>query len=88
MTIKKTLTVKRPTVKPDAGAQPGAPAEAPQSAAATIADRFRLDAPEAPKRSSGGGAGVVTLCAAVVALVVAGILTFVLYQHWEFLKGA
>ena len=88
MTIKKTLSVKRPALKPDAGAQTGASAEPQQSASAAIADRFRLDVPETPKRKGGGGVGAVTLGAALVALAVAGILTFVLYQHWEFLKGA
>lgn len=79
MTIKKQMSIKRP----DAGAG----AAAPSSAAAAIADRYRLDSSAAPAKRSGGGS-VVTLAMAIVALVVAGILTFVLYQHWEFLKGA
>ena len=79
MTIKKPMNIKRP----DAGA--GAAGQS--SAAAAIADRYRLDPSSAPAKHSGGGS-VVTLAAAIVALVVAGILTFVIYQHWEFLKGA
>jgi hypothetical protein len=30
----------------------------------------------------------VTLAAALLALAVAGVLTFILFQHWEFLKAA
>jgi hypothetical protein len=30
----------------------------------------------------------VTLVVALVAMAVAGVLTFIMYQHWEFLKGA
>ena len=88
MTIKKTLSVKRPTV--NAAMTSSAEAEA-NSGAATIADRFKLDVPDpkSAKKSAGGGVGAtIAVVAGVIALVVSGILTFVMYQHWEFLKGA
>ena len=89
MTIKKTISVKRPTV----AAEPQSPAAGGaevHSAAAAVADRYRLDASDAPKKKGGGGGAGTTaaVVAGVIALVVAGILTFVMYQHWEFLKGA
>ena len=60
-----------------------------KSAAAAVADRYRLDTSDAPKKKSGGGAGsMITFLVAMAALIVSGILTFVMYQHWEFLKGA
>lgn len=55
---------------------------------ATIADRFRLDAPaEKAKKPAavGGTAMTVALSAAVVALAIVGFLTFTLYKHWEYL---
>ena len=61
----------------------------PAAGGATIADRFKLDLqdPNAAKASAGAGT-IAALIAAVLALVAAGVLTFVLYQHWEFLQGA
>jgi len=67
------------------------PVETPAGApAATIADRFKLDAPDpkAARRASGGKGAVVAVVAGLLALAVCGILTFIIYQHWEFLKGA
>jgi len=58
---------------------------------ATIADRLKLDAAD-PKATAAATASKkatqIALTAAIVALAIAGVLTFVLYQHWEFLKGA
>ena len=81
MTIKKIKTAPKP-------AEPAADA-APVSGTA-IADRFRLDIqdPSEKKSSSGGIAATIAGIAGFIALGVAGILTFVIYQHWEFLKGA
>jgi hypothetical protein len=31
---------------------------------------------------------MITFLAALAALAVAGLLTYMLYDHWEFLKGA
>ena len=90
MTVKKTLSLKRPASasKPDASsdAQTSAPTAAP-SGGATIADRFKLDAP--PPTKSGAGTGTkIAVVVAVIALVVVGVLAYTLYGHWEFLKGA
>lgn len=81
------MTIKKPI-------KTGGAPEAPASAAApvggaTIADRFKLDMadPNVGKPAAGTGA-VVTLIAGLIALAVAGILTFIIYQHWEFLRGA
>ncbi len=91
MTIKKPMSVKRPTVKADpmsAGAE-GVPEMPAAPAAATIADRFKLDAPDPnAKKAASGIGGTAAAVAGLVALVVAGVLTFILFQHWEFLKGA
>lgn len=59
---------------------------------AAINDRLRLD-PVAPKNVSAAGtvnrkAATIAFVAGVIALVLVGILTYVLYDHWEFLKGA
>jgi len=91
MTIKKPMSVKRPTVPGAALPSAEGVAELPSApTAATIADRFKLDAPDpaAAKKASGGVGTTVALVAGVAALVVAGILTFVIYQHWSFLQGA
>ena len=87
MTIKKNMTVKRPALSVATPASAEADAN---SGGAAIADRLRLDVPDpnVVKKSSGGPATTVAVIAAVIALIVSGILTFVMYQHWEFLKGA
>lgn len=84
MTIKKFKTAPKPTVSAEPAAD-GAPA-----GGAAIADRFKLDLqdPAEKKASSGGIAATIAGIAGFIALGVAGILTFVIYQHWEFLKGA
>ena len=90
MTIKKIKPIK-PAAKT---AAPSAAGDDPATMATTvvpsgpmIADRFKLDAPDqnAKKGSVGKKAATAALVAALVALAVAGILTFVLYQHWDFL---
>ena len=56
---------------------------------AVIADRFKLDLPDpSAQKQKGGKLAAVTLVVALLAMAVAGVLTFVMYQHWEFLKGA
>ena len=81
MTIKKPMKAPAPE-----------PAETPAAAtpAATIADRFKLDMPDpaAAKKSSGGAGAMIALVAGLLALAVSGVLTFIIYQHWEFLKAA
>ena len=79
MTIKKPM--KAPAPAPDAAA--------PATGGATIADRFKLDMTEPAKKPvAGGTATTVAGIAGLVALIVAGILTYILYQHWEFLMPA
>ena len=91
MTVKKTLSLKRPSAvsKASAPADENSSASSPAAptGAATIADRFKLDTPPPVKSGAGTGTKIAVL-AAFVALVVAGVLTYTLYGHWEFLKGA
>ena len=75
------MTIKKPMKTAAA-----APA---QVGGATIASRLQLDTSDAAKApASGGKASTVALVAGFLALVVAGILTYVLYQHWDFLMRA
>ena len=79
MTIKKQMKA----------AAPAADATAPAAGGATIADRFKLDMAEPEKKPvAGGTATTVAGIAGLIALAVAGILTYILYQHWEFLMPA
>ena len=74
------MTIKKPMK---------AGAAEPAGETPVIADRFKLNAQESGgSGSSGGAAATVALVAGLVALSVVGVLTFVIYQHWEFLKGA
>lgn len=64
---------------------------APSAGSATIADRFKLEAPDPEKAkvsSSSRKASMIALVCGLVALAVSGVLTYVLYQHWEFLMPA
>ena len=38
--------------------------------------------------AAGGKASTVAVVAGLIALAVAGILTYILWQHWEFLMPA
>lgn len=60
------------------------------SGGATIADRFKLNAPPPPKPASaaGGPATMIAFGAGVLALIVAGALVFTLWQHWQSLLTA
>lgn len=78
MTIKKTI--KKTVVKKPEGGAPGG---------AAIADRFKLTPTEPVKGATvSKKAAMWALIAGVLALAVSGILTYVLYQHWEFLMPA
>ena len=80
MTIKKTVKVK-PTGSPAAPT-----AVAPAAGGATIADRFKLDAPDPKAQKATVGPGTkYTVIAGVLALLAAGVLTFMLWKHWEYL---
>jgi len=53
---------------------------------ATIADRFKLDVPDPnAKKGVGKTSATVALVVGVAALAAVGTLTFILYQHWDFL---
>ena len=76
------MTIKKP-MKTAATAQPV------QAGGATIASRLQLDTSDVAKGSaSGGTVSTAAVIAGFVALAVAGILTYVLYQHWDFLMRA
>lgn len=81
MKIKKPIT-KAPT---------GATAPAAPAGGVAIADRFRLDVPAGPSAKNGTISKTAALCALIaggISLAVAGILTFLLYSHWEYLMPA
>jgi signal transduction histidine kinase len=50
--------------------------------------RSSVESDPAAAKPKGGLFSTITLVAALVALGIAGVLTFMMYQHWEFLKGA
>ena len=79
------MTIKKPMKAP----APASDAAVPAAGGATIADRFKLDMTEpAKKPAAGGPASTIAAIAGLLALAVAGILTYILWQHWEFLMPA
>ena len=79
------MTIK----KPMKAAATAADAAAPAAGGATIANRFKLDMTEPEKKPAASStATTVAGIAGLIALIVAGILTYILYQHWEFLMPA
>ena len=58
------------------------------SGGAAIADRFKLDVPDPNAKKSTGVGTILAVEAGFLALAVAGILTFVLYTHLDFLQNA
>jgi len=80
------MTIKKPMKAPETAETTVAPA----AGGATIADRFKLDVPAETvgAKPAAGKATLFAVIAGFAALVVAGILTFVIYQHWEFLQAA
>ena len=79
------MTIKKPMKTAGNAADTAAPA----AGGATIANRFKLDMTEpAKKPAASSTATTVAGVAGLIALIVAGILTYVLYQHWEFLMPA
>lgn len=77
MTIKKPMKVK------PMGA--GAPASA---GGAAIADRFKLDMTAQPAQPTNDKGTTVAGAFGLIALAVVGILTYILWKHWEFLMPA
>ncbi len=68
-------------------------APAPQgTGGAAIADRFKLDAVASGAAykgpTTGKAAAISALVAGLIALVIAGTLTFIIYQHWDYLMPA
>ena len=79
------MTIK----KPRKTAATAAKTVAPAAGGATIANRFKQDMTEPEKKPAASStATTVAGIAGLIALAVAGILTFILYQHWEFLMPA
>ena len=67
------------------------PIKAVESEATFVSDAASFNGnipePSAQKASSGVGA-MCAVIAGVLALAAAGILTFIIYQHWQFLANA
>lgn len=79
------MTIKKPMKAP----APASDAAVPAAGGATIADRFKLDMTEPGKKPAvGSTATTVAAYAGIAAFIVAGILTYMLYKHWEFLMPA
>jgi len=79
------MTIKKPMKAPATAETSVAPA----AGGATIADRFKLDMTETPvQKPAAGKATAFAVAAGFLALVVVGVLTYVLWQHWEFLMPA
>ena len=60
----------------------------PAAGGATIADRFKLDIPDANAKAVVGKGTTAAAIAGLIALAIAGILTYLLWQHWEYLMPA
>ena len=79
------MTIKKPMKTAVTAADTAAPA----AGGATIANRFKLDMTEPAKKPAvSSTATTVAGVAGLIALIVAGILTYILYQHWGFLMPA
>lgn len=76
------MTIKKPT--PSATE----PTMTPVTGGATIADRFKLDAPDPNAKKASGAGTTIAVVAGLLALAVAGVLTFIIYQHWQYLANA
>ena len=55
---------------------------------AAIADRLKLNLDPNAKKASAGKGTTVAAVVGLIALAVAGVLTFIMYQHWQFLATA
>lgn len=74
------MTIKKPM---NTAATPAAPT----SGGAAIASRLRLDVPDPSAKSAPTGGLKAAFGAALVALIVSGILTYLLWSHWDYLKS-
>lgn len=79
------MTIKKPMKAAGAAAAPAAPAA---GGGATIANRFKLDMAEPAKKSASSTATTVAAYAGIAAFIVAGVLTYMLWKHWDFLMPA
>ena len=80
------MTIKKP-MKTAASAGPTAAGAA--GGGATIANRFKLDMTEpGQKPTVSSKATTAAATAGLIALAVVGILTYVLWQHWDYLMPA
>lgn len=58
------------------------------SGGATIADRFKLDLTDPSLKKDDGKGAKAAVIAGFIALAIAGVLTFMIYQHLQFLQNA
>jgi len=82
------MTIKKLNTAPKTAGGDAAETTAGQKSGATIANRLRLDAPDPESLKAATASKKATqaaLTAALIALAVAGLLTYMLYTHWEFL---
>ena len=79
------MTIKKPM---KATADSNIPEIPPATGGATIADRFKLDVPDAKANPAAGAATTAAAVAGLVALAIAGVLTYMLWQHWDYLMPA
>ena len=76
MTIKKpTPSFAEPTMTSVAGG-------------ATIGNPLKLDTPDPGDKKASGAGTTIAVVAGLLALAVAGVLTFIIYQHWQYLANA
>lgn len=76
------MTIKKPTPSS------AEPTMTPVTGGATIADRFKLDMPDPNAKKASGAGTTIAVVAGLLALAVAGVLTFIIYQHWQYLANA
>jgi len=81
------MTIKKPMKAPEAADAAVPEMSAPDALPAV--DTASFDVPDVqPKKSGGGKSALFAVVAALIGLALAGMLTYTLYQHLEFLKGA
>lgn len=76
------MTIKKPIPSP------AEPTMTPVTGGATIADRFKQDTPDPNAKKASGVGATIAVVAGLLALAVAGVLTFIIYQHWQYLANA
>lgn len=56
-----------------------------QGSGAAIADRFKLDVTDPSVKKAADKGTTYAMSAGLVALAVMGVLTYLLYAHWDYL---